>query len=353
MSLYLADDKPSYRTSDTGASTSLPLNIYEMSATSSSSPPPPPPSSSSKEEESTLNGKQQALVSTEEETMSKSSKKTTNTNTAIPHGVVSLIGRRRSMEDAVAILPGLVRVVKHDSSKVAELLDYDFFAVYDGHGGGHKVAQKCKERLHEYVVEEMNDVGIMNEWESVMVSSFAKMNDEVEKIVVEDFDVSYGVAEVAMGSTALVVLVGKEEIVVANCGKSRVVLFHDGAALPLSRDYQHKRPKENEGVEAAEGDKSLQPSMIHEPDVIVHKRIPSDEFLVIASDGLWDVLSNETACDIVTKCFSDEVVCKMVVDGLTANCASASAAMLVELALARGSNDNITVIVVKLQSRDC
>lgn len=93
--------------------------------------------------------------------------------------------------------------------------------------------------------------------------------------------------------------------------------------------------------------------MIHEPDVIVHKRIPSDEFLVIASDGLWDVLSNETACDIVTKCFSDEVVCKMVVDGLTANCASASAAMLVELALARGSNDNITVIVVKLQSRDC
>ena len=41
-----------------------------------------------------------------------------------------------------------------------------------------------------------------------------------------------------MGSTAAVVVVGKEEIVVANCGDSRAVLCRGGVAVPLSRDHK-------------------------------------------------------------------------------------------------------------------
>uniref|UniRef100_A0A803LWI1 PPM-type phosphatase domain-containing protein n=1 Tax=Chenopodium quinoa TaxID=63459 RepID=A0A803LWI1_CHEQI len=89
-------------------------------------------------------------------------------------------------------------------------------------------------------------------------------------------------------------------------------------------------------------------TMISVPEVTVHKRGTSEYFMVIASDGLWDVVSNETVCDLVRKCCSGEVVSRRMVEGSIGNCAAASAAMLVELALARGSQDNISVIVVEL-----
>lgn len=89
--------------------------------------------------------------------------------------------------------------------------------------------------------------------------------------------------------------------------------------------------------------------MIPAPEVTVHKRHKTDDFLVIASDGLWDVISNETACDIVRKCCLNEAVNRKVLEGVGGNYAAVSAAMLVELALARGSKDNISVIVVELE----
>lgn len=51
------------------------------------------------------------------------------------YGHVSVVGRRREMEDAVAVAPALA-----DGS-------YDFFGVYDGHGGA-RVAEACRERMH-------------------------------------------------------------------------------------------------------------------------------------------------------------------------------------------------------------
>ena len=93
--------------------------------------------------------------------------------------------------------------------------------------------------------------------------------------------------------------------------------------------------------------KNVKPNVISTPEVRVHKRTKTDNFLVIGSDGLWDVVGVETACDIVRKCCSGEVLSKRV--GVIGNCAAASAAMLVELALARKSKDNISVIVVELQ----
>ena len=84
--------------------------------------------------------------------------------------------------------------------------------------------------------------------------------------------------------------------------------------------------------------------MICEPEVTVSKRTESDNFLIIASDGLWDVVSNEVACDVVTKCFE-----KKLRKGFAEGKAAAEAAsMLAGLALCKGSKDNISVIVVEL-----
>ncbi|WCJ36819.1 Protein phosphatase 2C family protein [Euphorbia peplus] len=265
----------------------------------------------------------------------------------ISYGSVSVIGRRKEMEDAVRVELGF-------SCKGGD--KYDFFGVYDGHGGA-VVADACRERLHRVLEEEMAEGKEEKEvdWENVMEMSFRKMDGEVEK-------------DKMMGSTAVVAVVGKNEVVVANCGDSRAVICRAGVAVPLSVDHKPERPDELERVEAAGGriinwnghrvlgvlatsrsigDQYLKPFVISKPEVTVCKRAENDEFLILASDGLWDVVSNEVACQIGRRCLSGKMRRKSQVVPSESRAAEA-AAVLVELAIARGSRDNISVIVVEL-----
>ncbi|XP_057462888.1 probable protein phosphatase 2C 8 isoform X4 [Actinidia eriantha] len=97
-------------------------------------------------------------------------------------------------------------------------------------------------------------------------------------------------------------------------------------------------------IQYGAGHQHLKPYMICEPEVTVSKRTESDNFLIIVSDGLWDVVSNEVACDVVTKCF-EEKLRKGFAEG---KAAAEAASMLAGLALCKGSKDNISVIVVEL-----
>lgn len=157
--------------------------------------------------------------------------------TCVSHGSISVIGRRRSMEDAVTVALGAV---------AGNLGSYDFYGVYDGHGGAN-VANACRDRLHKLLVKEMEgrsdiccdgggDGGGEGEWRKVMEACFEKMDVEVGG----GGDGGKG-AESSMrtaGSTAVVAVVGKDEVVVANCGDSRAVLCRGDVALPLSCDHK-------------------------------------------------------------------------------------------------------------------
>ncbi|PHT82583.1 putative protein phosphatase 2C 38 [Capsicum annuum] len=44
------------------------------------------------------------------------------------------------------------------------------------------------------------------------------------------------------------------------------------------------------------------PILLAEPSIIVQKLVPEDQFLIFASDGLWEHLSNQEAVDIVSSC---------------------------------------------------
>ncbi|KAL5814356.1 hypothetical protein ACOSQ3_025148 [Xanthoceras sorbifolium] len=278
------------------------------------------------------------------------------------HGMVSVIGRRRAMEDAVAVAVD------------GEIDSYEFFAVYDGHGGVH-AANMCRDRLHLIISKEVEErrktsrrcgggggEGGFEFWGEVMAASFEKMDGEV----------SSGEAEWAetvksVGSTAVVVMVGEEELVVANCGDSRAVLYRGGVALPLTRDHKPDRPDEKERVEAAGGrvidwngsrvlgvlatsrsigDQYLKPYVISEPEVTARERTESDDFIIIATDGLWDVVSNEFACEVVRRYLNGQLKmrARKEVSG-----AEGAALLLAELAMARGSRDNISVLVVELK----
>lgn len=102
--------------------------------------------------------------------------------------------------------------------------------------------------------------------------------------------------------------------------------------------------------------------MTPEPEVKVVNISDLDEFLILASDGLWDVVSNDLACQVVRKCLNGRIkrishdsVVQQDIELEQVDMAKgedhvvAAADVLVELALARGSRDNVSVIVVDLR----
>jgi len=70
------------------------------------------------------------------------------------------------------------------------------------------------------------------------------------------------------------------------------------------------------------------------PHIVKYTLKPFDKFLVIASDGIWDELSDQ---DAINYCSDDMPTNKI-------------AQMIVKTALQKGSKDNISVIVLKLKN---
>ncbi|KAM7256055.1 hypothetical protein ACFE04_011796 [Oxalis oulophora] len=311
------------------------------------------------------------LMGTAEEEEEEEGEEYSRRDGCLSYGIISVIGRRRVMEDAVAVAIGEGGL-------------FDFFGVYDGHGGS-RVASACRERMHKLVAEEVRAVGSGSgsgggddggggsggggvvDWEKVMGVCFEKMDQEVSRCGNGSHDESL---INTVGSTAVVVVLRKDELVVANCGDSRAVLCRAGVPVPLSSDHKPDRPDEMERVEAAGGrvinwnssrilgvlatsrsigDHYLKPFVISEPEVTVSPRTSSDNFLILASDGLWDVISNEVACEVVKRYLDGRIRRKSAKQlGSSSNPTAEAANILAELALAKGSRDNITVIVIEL-----
>ncbi|KAE9451421.1 hypothetical protein C3L33_16666, partial [Rhododendron williamsianum] len=300
-------------------------------------------------------------------------------------GMTSVCGRRRDMEDAVAIHPSFSRRSGRDAA------DLHFFGVYDGHGCSH-VAMKCRDRMHEIVKGEV-EVGGEGEgaWKEMMARSFSRMDKEVTEW---SNGGAVGVSSSAcrcelqtpqcdaVGSTAVVAVVTPDKIVVSNCGDSRAVLCRNGVAIPLSLDHKPDRPDELHRIQTAGGrviywdgarvlgvlamsraigDNYLKPFVIPEPEVTVTDRTAEDECLILASDGLWDVVSNETACGVARMCLQaqkppsppqspgSEVNLASVSGESSDKACSDASILLTKLALARHSTDNVSVVVVDLR----
>jgi serine/threonine protein phosphatase PrpC len=103
--------------------------------------------------------------------------------------------------------------------------------------------------------------------------------------------------------------------------------------LAMSRalgDYQYKR---NAGLAK---DKQM---VICYPDVAVHPRGDTDGIMILACDGVWDVMSNSDAVSFLLD---------MVMPSEKTSTSQDLAGALVDISLTQGSTDNITAIVVKL-----
>lgn len=117
------------------------------------------------------------------------------------------------------------------------------------------------------------------------------------------------------GSTACVAIVRKEGnhnvLYVANIGDTRAVLSRSGKAERLSVDDKADNPDENARIKStggiiidnrvggvlavtrAFGDHSLKRAgLIATPHIVKYTLKPFDKYLIIASDGIWDELSD-------------------------------------------------------------
>lgn len=90
--------------------------------------------------------------------------------------------------------------------------------------------------------------------------------------------------------------------------------------------------------------------MITDPEVRVMSRSKADEFLILASDGLWDVVSNDVACRVVRRCLDGYMRSSSFSESRSA--VAVAAVVLAELAMGRGSYDNISVVVVDLRNSE-
>ncbi|CAN1340583.1 Probable protein phosphatase 2C 44 [Linum perenne] len=138
------------------------------------------------------------------------------------------------------------------------------------------------------------------------------------------------------GSTAVTaIVIDGKDLWVANIGDSRAVVCESGAANQLTVDHEphteRKRIENRGGFARAFGDQSLKAHLTSEPDV---RHVPIDstmEFVILASDGLWKVMKNQEAVDLVKDKKDPQ----------------AAAKRLTTEALARNSKDDISCIVIR------
>lgn len=276
--------------------------------------------------------------------LSKSTTKTVTSNYIV--GVSSMQGWRITMEDSHTILPNL----PHNKGRGA------YFGVFDGHGG-RKVAEYASRFLHRYIVDSKEfDSGKIK---TALEFAFVDLDNEMRK--------HKEIVDELSGSTAVIVLIKDDILYCANLGDSRAVACVNGETIALTEDHKPTTEKESERIIAgggfieaervngslalsrAFGDYQFKSDSAKPPcqqivstcpDIVEKELDRSWRFLVVACDGIWEVLDNEEVINFVKakldRGVSPEIVCEQLMDRCVAPDASTGGP----------GCDNMTVIIV-------
>ena len=197
------------------------------------------------------------------------------------------------------------------------------FGVFDGHGlQGHLVSAAIKNYLDNCSYEQYQT-------KKKILEMFNSLSSTIENS--NSFDIF------CSGSTVVVVHISKEKIICANCGDSRAILItYNGngyTTLKLSRDHKPNLVEEKKRIIAAGGrvdriygmgpyrvwfkdgdypglamSRSIGDTLAHKigvsnlPEIIEYNINNVKPFaLVVASDGVWEFMSNEQVKNIVIK----------------------------------------------------
>ncbi|VDD83905.1 unnamed protein product [Mesocestoides corti] len=263
------------------------------------------------------------------------------------YGLSSMQGWRVSMEDAhcaITQLPG-------------NLKDWSFFAVFDGHAGAlisERLSATCVTQLFNYEIGKSSNSQMytITEVRQGIREGFLALDEDLHK----------------SGSTAVCVLITPNHIFFVNCGDSRAMLIRDGEVGFATTDHKPAHPTEKERIQNAGGSvivqrvngslavsrfalslgdysyktvRGLGPTqqlISPEPEItVIDRQKDRDQLIVLACDGVWDVMSNEDLCQVV----GERMRC---VDDLSRVCDE-----VIDYCLYRGSSDNMSIVLVAFE----
>ena len=265
-------------------------------------------------------------------------------NPIIKYGVCSMQGWRRTMEDAhlISLNQGL-------NNKT------HIFGIFDGHGG-REVPNYVKNHFTEFFLSNENyKKGKIKE---AIKETFLLLdrNLETKEAMIEltedhinfckEFKIEINENEInqkknyieniaySIGCTAnIFIIYNNEDFYFANSGDSRSLLLKRGESIKMSIDHKPELPNEfsrikkagltiNEGrvngmlnLSRSIGDfqfklrkdlKQEEQGVTCNPDILYGKKSDSDDFVVIACDGVWECISNEGISDFIYDKFRND-----------------------------------------------
>eukprot|EP00744_Colponema_vietnamica_P001408 GILI01002328.1.p1 GENE.GILI01002328.1~~GILI01002328.1.p1 ORF type:complete len:338 (+),score=109.19 GILI01002328.1:70-1083(+) len=174
---------------------------------------------------------------------------------------------------------------------------------------------------------------------------------------------------VMAGCTAVVAVVHENNLFVGNAGDSRCVLCRDGKAVAMSMDHKPELPSERSRIVSAGGSVSLdgrvngnlnlsraigdleykknprlrpeQQIITAYPEIRVEQLTDKDEFLVLACDGVWDVMTNQEVCDFVRERLNRGMKVSSIVNEIFDRCISPDPSATTGVGC-----DNMTCVIV-------
>lgn len=294
-------------------------------------------------------------------------------------------------------IQGRRRVIE-DFHTVNLFNDQQFYGIFDGHNG-NLASKYAASSLYGNLKRSMKIVNHFRKdvetWKQKVADEITVAFQELHEDVVEVIKSYPGKVMSQSGTTATALFVTKDFVIIANVGDSRAILsigtsydVHSKAgSLQLtvdhiaSNDDERKRVETLGGFVASKGgtprvngtlvlsrslgDVHFDKLISRVPHVVVMTKdeikgkcrresegISNDPeipcFIILASDGLWDEISNQEAIDIVTHVIQ-KYDPKHGISWEDGGAFQESAQILTEEAYVRGSTDNIAVCVVAVQ----
>lgn len=233
-----------------------------------------------------------------------------------------MCGYRDRMED--------VSIILNDFPTQGAML----FGLFDGHGG-REAAEYASQHLPLEIKRRFDSD---QKIKSVFVNSFTQLHMTMKQTFVY------------VGTTAVIALIQQGSLAVAAVGDSRCVLCRNGKAVRLTTDHKPDLPEEQRYIESRGGSvqngrvsgmlavsralgDGLFGDLINPTPCFTHGKLsPEDSYLIMACDGVWDVMKDQEAVDLIAT----------EIDPLQA------AKKIRDKAYERHSQDNISVLVVFL-----
>jgi len=230
-----------------------------------------------------------------------------------------------------------------------------YYAVYDGHGGV-QTAEEVVEKLHPKIFNSK----LFEEGD--IVGAIHKGFQEMDQFLVEEANKNNSMH----GCTCVCSMILDDEVYFANIGDSEGILIsvENDTVIPKNMTKAHKanEPSEKERIESLGGHvffgrvygslavsrsfgdakykrpKTSKDFVSWEPYTITEKLSPNHKYMVLACDGLFDVMTHQEVADYTHKLFSEGQDSSDVAKSLVLKAIN-------DLA----TDDNVTVIIVKIE----